>query len=161
MITVAPVYAFGTLTSDATIPTANDTVTIGSVTYTFKASVTTTANEVDLGATAAEALENLKAAVNAGAGAGTLYGSLTVANPDVVATTLTATTLKLVSRVPGTVGNFIPTTEAGSHTSFGAAVLGGGTLSVATVIAQLLAGAQLNSEVVQALKEIDGDSTAD
>jgi hypothetical protein len=105
-------YASQTLTSTGTIPTANDTVTVGGKVYTYKASVTTVDGEVDLGANAAEALANLKAAINLGAGAGSLYGSGTVVNPDVVADTLTATTLVVRAKVPGTVGNFIAATEA-------------------------------------------------
>ena len=54
----ALVYGFGTLTSTGVQVTANDTVTIAGVAYTFKASVTTTANEVKIGADAAGSLAN-------------------------------------------------------------------------------------------------------
>jgi hypothetical protein len=159
-ITNAPVYASGTLTSDATNVTANDTVVVGSVTYTFKASVTTTANEVLIGANAAATLSNLKDAINkVTAGSGVTYGSLTVINPDVAATTLSATTLALVSKVPGTVGNFIPTTEASTHLSLGGTVLAGGTNSIWQAIDDILATEQINAEVTQMLKSVDKDST--
>lgn len=151
-------YASGTLTSDATNVTANDTVTVGSVTYTFKASVTTTANEVKVGADAATSLSNLKAAINASDP--TVHGSLTVANPNATATTLTATTLKVVAKTPGTVGNFIPTTEASTHLSWGGAVMSGGTGGINTAITELLASEQVNSAVEQILLSIDGTSTS-
>lgn len=61
-------------------PSAADTVTIGATTYTFRASVSTTANEVLIGANKEATLVNLIAAINGGNGSGTLYGSDTVAN---------------------------------------------------------------------------------
>lgn len=125
--------AIGTLTSDATIPTADDTVTIDGVVYTFKAAPTTVAGEVKLGASAAEALANLKAAINLDAGAGTLYGSLTVVHPTVRATTLTATTLKVVAKTGGTAGNALATTEGSTHLSWGGVTLAGGAAATASV----------------------------
>jgi hypothetical protein len=158
-------YAFGTLTSDATIPTAADTVTIAGKVYTFRAhnTVTTVDGDVDLGTTAAEALTNLKAAINAGSGAGTLYGSLTPANEHVVATTLTATTLKVVCKVPGKIGNFVTTTEASSHLAWGGTVLASGAGLMSTAINDIITklGPRMNSEILQALKSIDADAAAD
>lgn len=168
MVPSSLVYASVLLTSDGTIPTANDTVTVGSKVYTFKATVTTVDGEVSLvSGTAAGALAALKAAINLSGVVAANYGSATVVNPDVCATTLTSTTLLLVSKVPGTVGNFIPSSEAGTHTSMGNATLGGGTGgvagvgSIATFISEALAGMQLNAAVAQLLKEYDGDPTAD
>src|SRR5688572_4397371 len=86
------VKATGTLTSDATAPSNNDTVTVGGYTYTFKTTLTGAAFEVLIGASAAAALDNLKSAINATAGAGTTYGTGTFAHPDVTATTNTDTT---------------------------------------------------------------------
>lgn len=128
----APVYAVassGTLTSDATAPSDGDTVTIGGQVYTFKTALTasTTANEVLIGASAAAALDNLKAAVNdAGGTPGTDYGSDTVANASVTATTNTDTTQLFVAITPGVVGDDIATTETSAHLSWGAATLEGG-----------------------------------
>lgn len=151
-------YASGTLTSDATNVTANDTVTVGLVTYTFKASVTTTANEVKIGADAATTLANLKKAI--AASDTSVHGSLTVANPLAKGTTLTATTLKIVSKVPGAIGNLIATTEASTHLSFGGTVLSGGTGYLYTAIGELLASEQLNAALIQILKSLDSDSEA-
>lgn len=63
-------------------PTNNRTVTVGSVTYTFRVSASS-ANEVTIGSTAIETAENLTAAIN-----GTGGGSGTVAHPDVTASVL-------------------------------------------------------------------------
>jgi hypothetical protein len=117
--------ATGTLTSDGTAPADNDTVTIGSTTYTFRTTLTGAANEVLIGASAAAALTDLKAAINATAGAGTTYGTGTTANADATAGTLTSTTLALTAKVAGTAGNSVATTETSSHLSFGAATLTG------------------------------------
>lgn len=116
--------AVGTLTSDATNVSAAETVTIGAITYTFRASVTTTANEVLIGASASATLDNLKSAINADGTA--VYGSLTVANPTVGAGVKTATTLALFARTGGTAGNSLATTETSAHLSFGGATLASG-----------------------------------
>lgn len=150
------VAAFGTLTSTGVNVSANDTVVIGGQTYTFKASVTTTANEVKIGADAAGSLANLKAAINASDP--TVHGSATVANAFVTATTLTATTLKVVAKVPGSVGNFITTTKTAVTLSFGGAVLASGSGAVNTAISEILAGCQLSAEVEQLLRSFDGNS---
>lgn len=125
-------YAVATLTSTGTIPTANDTVTIGAVTYTFKATVTTTANEVLLGASASEALDNLKHAINLTGTPGTHYGSATVIHPTVRASTKTATTLFLVAKTAGTGGNSLASTEASTQLSFGGANFSGGAAAAGT-----------------------------
>lgn len=137
--------ASGTLTSTGTAPANNDTVTIGSVTYTFKTTLTssTAANQVLIGASAAAALDNLKSAINRTAGAGTTYGSLTGAHPTVTATTNTDTTQVVVARVTGTGANSVATTEASSQLSWGAATLAGGTADAGprpAVAAQLSGG---------------------
>ena len=56
----------------ATNPTANDTVTINNVVFTFVATPTT-AGHVDIGGNAAASVDNLVAAINGAAGAGTTY----------------------------------------------------------------------------------------
>jgi len=56
----------------ATNPTANDTVTINGVTFKFVASPSA-AGDVDIGSDADESRDNLVAAINGGAGAGTKY----------------------------------------------------------------------------------------
>ena len=63
----------------ATNPTADDTVTIAGVTFTFKAAPSA-AGEVDLGGSVDVSRANLAAAINGGAGAGTAYIALSAAD---------------------------------------------------------------------------------
>lgn len=127
----ASTTASGTITSDATAPSNGDTVTIGSTVYTFRTELTTVPAavpyEVLIGVSAAAALDNLKAAINADAGAGSTYGTGTVAHTTVEATTNTNTTQLVVARTAGADGNAIATTETSSHLSWGATSLAGGS----------------------------------
>lgn len=107
-------------------PIAAETVVLGAVTYTFRASVTTVANEVLIGADAAASLANLKAAINLEAGSGTKYGSLTVVHPTVEAFAITATTLKVRAKVGGTAGNALASTETLTNGSFPGATFNSG-----------------------------------
>ncbi len=80
----AEVYVSENLTAEAVLglatePTANDTVVINGVTFTFVASPAV-AGDVDLGGSADTSRANLTAAINAGAGAGTAYIELSAAN---------------------------------------------------------------------------------
>lgn len=123
--------AVGTLTSDATAPTAGDTVTIGTTVYTFRSPLSTGPTipyEVLIGISAAVALDNLKSAINGSAGAGTEYSTGTVAHPNVTATTNTDTTQVVEAAVAGGAGNGIATSENGTHTSWGATTLVTGSL---------------------------------
>jgi hypothetical protein len=114
-----PDRAIATLTSNGTDVSVNDTVTIGAVTYTFKAAPTTVANEVKIGGTAAASLANLKKAINLTGVSGTDYGSSTVIHPTVAAGALTATTLRLYAKTGGTAGNTLASTEVAVTLSFG------------------------------------------
>lgn len=128
------VAADGTLTSDATAPANNDTVTIGARVYTFKTTLTGAANEVMIGASAAAALTNLKAAINAAAGAGSTYGTGTLAHADVLADTLTSTTLHVTARAAGPTANSEATTETSAHLSWGMVTLAGGRAANAALL---------------------------
>jgi hypothetical protein len=120
-------YATNTLTSDATNVTAGDTVTINTTVYTFVVTPAL-AYDVKIGADAAGSLTNLKAAINATRDVyGVSYGAGTIAHAEVVADTLTATTLKVWARTLGTTPNAYPTTEGSTHLSWAATTLGGGT----------------------------------
>jgi hypothetical protein len=120
-------HASVTLTAAAN-PLNNETVTLGSRTYTYKTTLTGAANEVLIGAAATNSLDNLKAAVNGAAGAGTTYGAGTVANADIIAGAKTATTIVFHARLGGTDGNSLASTEtSAAGLSFGTATLVGGT----------------------------------
>jgi len=119
-------HATGTITA-AGNPANNETVTLGSRTYTFKTTLTGAANEVLIGAAATNSLDNLKAAVNGTAGEGTTYGTGTVAHADIIAGNKTATTIVFHARLAGTDGNSLATTETSATAlSFGGATLTGG-----------------------------------
>ncbi|GAA5482054.1 hypothetical protein [Haloferula sargassicola] len=119
--------ASGTLTLTENV-TADDTVTIGAKTYTFKAAVGATADEVTIGADAAATLDNLIAAINGTAGAGGTYGANTVPHTQVTAAAGAGDTMTVTATTAGTAGNAIATTETftGAGNVFGAATLAGG-----------------------------------
>lgn len=131
----AGAVAFSTLTSSTVAVTPGGTVTLGGQVYTFRAALTasTTANEVLAGADAAASLTNLKAAINAdSAGAGTLFGSLTAANTYCIATTLTASTLLVVNKIGGTIGNATTTTSTEVTLTWTSTVLASGVDAIST-----------------------------
>ena len=121
------VRATGTLTASGVFSNGN-TVTIGGYVYTFRTALTVPAVpfEVLIGISAAVSLDNLQAAINAGAGAGTTYSTGTFAHPDVTATTNSDTTQVVQARLGGTNGNSIATTETGANSAWGAATLASG-----------------------------------
>lgn len=124
------VKAQGLIDCGATGPSDADTITIGATQYTFKTALSgagDTPNEVLIEADVDDTLANLKAAITAGAGAGTKYGTGTVANASATATTLDDTnhTLLIEALVGGTAGNSIIFTESMADTTInGAGVLG-------------------------------------
>lgn len=118
----------GGLVTFAGTADADDTVTIGSVTYTFKTSVATTANEILIGASAAATASNLAAAINNGVGSGTLFGSSTVVHPTVAASATTGV-VSLTAKAAGTAGNSIGLSKVGTDISVSGATLTGGSAS--------------------------------
>jgi hypothetical protein len=122
--TVAAVAATGVLTLTGNAIAAQ-TVTIGTITYTFRATVPA-AYDVLIGGSASATLDNLIAAINGAAGSGTLYGSGTTAHPTVSVVAGAGDTMDLTADTAGTAGNSIATTETMTLGSFGAATLTGG-----------------------------------
>lgn len=140
--------ASGTVTTSGTGAADNDTVTIGSVTYTFKTTLTGAANEVLRDGVEDHDLTNLKAAINAEAGAGTTYGTGTVANPDVTCGAVTSHAVTVTAKNIGTAGNSLALTKTGTVlTVSGSGTLSGGVNSVA-------------NEVVVSSVNADGSLTA-
>lgn len=128
--------ASGTLTSTGVNVSNNDTVTINGVIYTFKTTLTPSANEVLIGTDAADSLLNLYYAINrVDEFAGSKFASATVVNPYVYADLPSATTLVVKAKVGGTAGNAYTTTEAAATLSWGAATLTGGVAEGLTGVA--------------------------
>jgi len=80
MINVSTLLTATTDLDFGTIPTANDTVTINNVVFTFVASIGSAAGNVLIEASAALTLDNLVAAINGAAGAGSKYIEVSVDN---------------------------------------------------------------------------------
>lgn len=167
-------FATGILTLAANAADT-ETVTIGTTVYTFQASLVDSANNVLIGATASDSIDNLVAAITAGAGAGTLYGTGTAAHPDVTAVNGAGDTMDVTANVVGAAANSIATTETGGNMSFGNATLTGGldadtvtvgdevyTIQAALVDApnNVLEGATANDTVDNLVAAINGAAGA-
>lgn len=161
-IVIGETTANGTFAGGATLLSGGleaDTVTIGSTEYTAVASLSapTVANEVMIGASAAEFLDNLKSAVNQSAGSGSAYSVGTVKNPIVVATDNTDTTQKFIAREPGTAANTADTTTTAVTLSFEDTTLGGGNgSSVPGVNAETVVIGGKTYSFVDVLSETNG-----
>ncbi len=147
---VAGTHPVSVLTGDAIVE--GNVVVIGTRTYTFKAIPDTTADEIGLGASTEEALENLYNAINGA------YGSVSV-NTQVVAVAKDATTVTVRGRVPGTSLNTVATTGTALRTVWADTTLGGGTgasdAGVTTGAATVTIGS-ITYTVVDALSETYG-----
>ncbi len=100
-------YATGTLDLTSN-PSAGNTVTIGSQTYTFVAAgQANAAGDVALGNTVQNTLQNLQAAVNGGAGAGNLYGTGTAVNQQATITSVNGGSAVVQALQAGTAGNSV------------------------------------------------------
>jgi hypothetical protein len=131
--------AQGTLTSTGTNVANNDTVTIGSKTYTFQTALTNVDGNVKIAATAALSLVNLYNAINLSGVAGTDYATLMTIHPTVAAADKTATTLIVHAKTSGTSGNVLATTETSAQLAWGAVTLaGGGNTSTGYPVANVL-----------------------
>ncbi len=128
------VAATGTLTLTGNV-SSGQSVTIGVGTgqkvYPFVNTIDggSGTNEVKVGATASESLDNLIAAINGGTGSGTLYGPPTVAHTQVTAAAGAGDTMVVTAKLEdqtGTFGNTIVTSETLTNGAWGAATLTGG-----------------------------------
>lgn len=132
--TAAGVKATGTLTSDNTNVTDQDTCTIGAKTYTFTSAAPATEGEVQIGADADATLLNLIRAINHTGTADTDYKCAAV-HPTVTAAAAVASHTVVVTAITGGVaGNSLASTEASTHLSWGAATLAGGVDPTAVVV---------------------------
>jgi flagellin len=128
--------------------TAGKVVVIGTQTYTFAATAGA-ANTVAIGATAADTLANLAAAVNGGPGAGVAYGSGTLANVDATAVA-TSSTVTFTAKVAGTGGNTLVSTTDDAKLGFsntGTFAGGSGSAGLTTASAAQAALTSINAAI--------------
>ena len=151
---MAVVNASGTLTF-AGQAVAAETVVVGGQTYTWRASLAAS-GDVLIGASAAASAQNLFDAINGTGTPGTQYHASTPLNSQVRASAVTATTVVVQSKIGGTIGNLIASTETMTQRSWGGATLAGGSGDQAADLKALLqsSGAQMSAQVAQALAEI-------
>lgn len=122
--TIAAIAAVGSLAFLGN-PSADETVTVGDVTYKFVAELAA-ANDVLLGSTLSETAQHLVAAINGAEGVGTIYGAGTVANPKATAVQSENNMISLKAVTAGVAGNSVAlTTNASVVTASGATFTGG------------------------------------
>lgn len=152
--------AVGTLTATGNAGAGN-TVTIGTTTYTYVTALTdpAVANEVKIGDTASDSLDNLIAAINGAAGAGITYGTGTVAHTQVVAVAGDGDTVTVTAKTIGTAGNAIATTNVGANLGFGAGTLASGANAIANEV--VIGGEATNTidNLIAAINKATGEGT--
>ena len=154
------VRATGTFTITATTGANTETCTIGGKVYTFQTTLTNVDGNVLIGASVTAMAANLVAAINLGSGAGTTYATAMTKNAHVYATSA-AGVVTVTAKVPGLIGNLIDTTETLTNSAWGGAVLASGAGNIYTAITEIRNGAQVNSDVLHALNQIDESAVAE
>lgn len=144
-VAVAAVKATGTVTSNATNVTANDTVTINGKVYTFVAAPTVE-GDVDIGANAAATLDNLGYAINHTGTPDTNYKCAAV-HPTVEATTNTDTVQTLQALTAGVAGNALTLAKVATTLTVSAATLSGGGDAASTIHTALASATDPGDEV--------------
>jgi len=119
------VASTGTLTLTGQ-PLDTETVEIGGKTYTFQTVLTDVDGNVLIGATASDSLDNLIAAINLDAGAGTLYATSMTLHPTVTAAAGAGDTMDVTAKAAGVAGDSITTTQTLTNGTWGGATLSGG-----------------------------------
>ena len=121
-----------------TVPSDADTVTLGTITYTWKTTLSTAptvAYEVFLGVDVTACALNLSRAINLTGTAGTEYSVGTAIHPTCTSSPA-AGVLTATSNLTGTLGNAIVATESGATQAWGGAgVLAGGVMATVAATA--------------------------
>lgn len=118
------VAATGVLTATGNFADG-ETVTVAGLTYTFKAALGATARQVLIGATTADSLANLAAAITGSVGAGTTYVAAAT-SADIGSATVAGAALTVSAATLGTAGNSVAIAETAANASWGSATLAGG-----------------------------------
>ena len=127
-------FATGALTGDGTAPADGDTVTIGSITYTFKTSIAAQpAYSIAVGSNTNVSFQRLQEAIHASGTAN--YTAGTIAHPDVWVSTA-GNVMSVAARKGGSAGNSIALARAAAGTPHisvsGATLTGGGGTNTKT-----------------------------
>jgi hypothetical protein len=152
-------HATTILTNDTTDIDDTKIITIGSTVYRFMTTIAQ-AYDVTRGSSAAESLDNLKAAINAGAGEGTAYFAGTLAHPDFVATDNAATTQVIQARAPGDGKNGEDTLSDDVGWTWEGATVASGTGGVSTATATITIGTRVYT-IVDELSETEAEAIVD
>lgn len=149
-------------------PANNDTITVDSNVYTFKTVFVDVAGNVLIGAAVTDSIDNLVAAINGDAGAGTLYGTGTTPSDDASALNIDNDQMRVTANTPGTAGNALTATESCANAAWadtGGTLVGG--LDITTPSSFLLTrlpsqttGVKGITLVMRAKKTDTGDGSA-
>jgi hypothetical protein len=109
-------------------PANTETITVAGVVYTFQTVLTNVARNVFIGASAAVTMQNLIAAINLAAGAGTKYAAATIVNANVSAVYdgTGGVHMDVTAKLQGTAANALATTDTVTNGSWAHATLTGG-----------------------------------
>lgn len=159
----AVVKASQVFTADTVANT--ETITVAGKQYTFEDSLTDVDGNVKIGASDDATMDNLVAAINLAAGAGTTYAASMTVNPHCTAAKTDTDEVTVTAKVGGAVGNFITVAESCGGAWAGAATtLASGSGSVAVALDEVQAEltslrafgiAGCNSHVLRLLQEIE------
>lgn len=123
-------------------PLNNEVVVIGGDTYTFETSLTNFDKNVAIGANQEASLDNLIAAINLAAGAGSEYAAATTAGESVASKT-SSTVMLATAKVQGVAGGITSTTNIG-NASWANATFQGGTDDISGTLDNLIAAIDLS-----------------
>lgn len=122
----------GTFTGN---PTDGETVTLAGKTYTFQSSLTNVDGNVQIGFTATASINNLRAAIDLLAGAGTAYAAATTANPGASASnSLHSAVLVCTALTAGTSGNSLTASATAPVTWSNGGAFSNGAGSIAQIV---------------------------
>ncbi len=130
---VTPPATFASITLTTTgQPLNGETITLDGKVYTFQTTLTNSNGNVLIGVNTETTYDNLIAAVNLAAGAGTLYAAATTLHPTISASEGTGTDVVFTAKTAGTSGNSLTVAEALSNATFPGGNLTGGTNAIIT-----------------------------
>ena len=121
--------AESTLTASGAI-IDGETVEINGRTYTFKNVVAATADEINIDGSQANAMINLRKAINLEGIGGTDYGSATTINADVFGTDAGSGVMEATAKLIGVAPNSFTTTETGANLAWTGATLDSGNAGI-------------------------------